>query len=380
MAQRLNLAFVHHRDLPQVLDFIISATNVSFNESSDIPLVELVSRLLLQQHIYFVPRCSTSQAPNTSIGFLSISSFFAASTNHRGPFILYQLLPIPFPYNHTRVRLADIPYIIGIDYTTNHLIRWTQPESTTCDFRSMTVCRETPPIITLWNDTCLFEVLTDAILSHCRIEPYHEPLFIHRVSNHWVISANSPQQCHSTSLSALNPSYVLQNNLRTLPAVALVTIPPQTNLICDRFSIASIPPLVGSALDVLDTTLINTYQTHTFDLYQHLSNSTRWPKIMYVPNDLQAVLTFLNNTPSAPTSHSFASWHRHTFSLLSILLILLTLSLLAFLLYWLFIRRPAAPSVHFDMRRIIPTVVPEPSVHLEMSSMNPTIAPASQLS
>ena len=249
-----------------------------------------------------------------------------------------------------------MPQLIGIDFLHNHLIRWTQSESLTCNFREMTVCRETPPEITYWNDTCLFQILSDSTLINCHIESYHEPLFIHRLGNHWVISANSTQQCHSTSISPFNPSYVLQNNLRTLPAVALITVPPQTNLICDRFSIYSTPTVAGSSLNILDTTFFDTYRTDTFDLYRHLSNSTRWPKLPYVPQHLQAVLTFLNNTPTPPPAHSFKNWHRHPFSSLSLILIALSLVLLSLLLYCHCMRKPIPPTVHFELPSISSTI------------------------
>jgi hypothetical protein len=202
IAQRLNLDFVHHRDLPRVLNYIISTTNVSFHESTELPLFELVTRLLLQQRINFVPRSKNSQAPTSCIGFLSISSFFAASTNTRPPFSVYELLPIPFPYGNTRVRLADMPQLIGIDFVHKHLIQWTQSESLMCNFRAMTVCRETPPVITYWNDTCLFQILTDSTLTNCRIELYHE------VSS-FIVSATTGSSREIKHTNATLPQFLL---------------------------------------------------------------------------------------------------------------------------------------------------------------------------
>ena len=49
LAHKLNLRFIHHRDLPHVLEFIVRATNTSFRLNViRLSLLELVSRLLIQ--------------------------------------------------------------------------------------------------------------------------------------------------------------------------------------------------------------------------------------------------------------------------------------------------------------------------------------------
>ncbi|CAF4770927.1 unnamed protein product, partial [Rotaria sp. Silwood2] len=73
----------------------------------------------------------------------------------------------------------------------------------------MSVCRDTPPIVTHWNDTCLYQILTNAVLFECRIESYPDPLFIHHIGSQWIVSTNISQQCHLTTFSSTYPHYVI---------------------------------------------------------------------------------------------------------------------------------------------------------------------------
>ena len=350
---RLNLNFIHHNDLPLVLDFILSATNVSINTDFTIlPLVDLVSRLLLQQRIDFAPRNTTSTSRGELLGVLLISSFFAATTSNQPTFSLYELLPIPFPYGNLRVRLADMPHIVGIDYLNDHLLRWTLLESASCDFRSMSLCRETPPVMTSWNDTCLFEILTNVPLTACRTEQYLDPVFIHRLGDHWAISTNSTSQCHTISSSNLDQPYVLQNNIRVLPPVSLITIPVNTSLVCDRFTIPSSPLPLNISLTILDSSLLNASAVDFFDLHLPLSNVTRWPKLPFIPNHLQNLLDFLASTPTMATLPVIAPWYTHPSTFFSFGLLILFIVLLVLLLYGYFIRKPPPPTVHLELATI----------------------------
>ena len=46
---KLNLHFIHHNDIPKVIELIIQATNISFEENnSSTSMVDLVTRLLVR--------------------------------------------------------------------------------------------------------------------------------------------------------------------------------------------------------------------------------------------------------------------------------------------------------------------------------------------
>ena len=79
LSNKLNLHFIHHHDLMTVIEFIFSCVNVDFrNDTSSYPIIDLISRLLIQQNIHFILR--PANLSNSVIGLLSISSFFAASS------------------------------------------------------------------------------------------------------------------------------------------------------------------------------------------------------------------------------------------------------------------------------------------------------------
>jgi hypothetical protein len=100
----------------------MTSTNTSFNpNATHLPLVELVSGLFLQKHIHFVPSPSSSNSSFNVLGVLSIFSVFASTTPNQASFSLYELLTIPFSNDGFRVSIADMPFVIGIGHTNNHL-------------------------------------------------------------------------------------------------------------------------------------------------------------------------------------------------------------------------------------------------------------------
>ena len=96
LANRLNLNFIHHHDLNNVAQYIATATNVNFiTETTASPLIALISNLLIQQTIHFLPRPTSNDTGESILGTLSISSFFAATKRSLMPFSVYQLFSIP---------------------------------------------------------------------------------------------------------------------------------------------------------------------------------------------------------------------------------------------------------------------------------------------
>lgn len=351
LANRLNLHFIHHNDLPTALNFIVSSTKVSFNqESSTLSLVDLVSQLLMQQRVDFAPSNVTDRS--SVIGTLLISSFFAASTSAQPIFFLYELVPIPFTYNSRRVRLADIPFIIGIDIQNDRLLRWSKTESELCNFRAMSVCRESPPIITNWNTTCLFEILIDTPLTSCHVESFADPLFIHRIGHHWAISTNFSITCHTISTSTLAQSYSTHEAARVLPPVALITVPPNSTLVCDRFSLPSLPFQSVPSLSILDTSLINASHLDFFNLHLPLSNASRWEKLPFVSDHVKTLLEFLASTPQISPAHSILPSFSHPFYTLSLTTLTILTVFLSLLFYFWFCRSPITPTVHLELASI----------------------------
>ena len=149
LAHKLNLRFIHHKDLPHALESIVRATNAScLLNVTQLPLHELISRLLIQQRISFLPTAESLIYRTSVMVTLHISSFFAATSNTQHIFSLYELLVIPFQHHNTRICPTNIPYIIGIGDNQTRLIIWMLEETDTCDFKAISTCRETSPILT----------------------------------------------------------------------------------------------------------------------------------------------------------------------------------------------------------------------------------------
>lgn len=343
-ANRLNLQFIHHRDLNTVIQFVMTSTNITFNNAtSDSILINLVNNLLIQQTVHFLPNIT-----NSTLGILSITSFFAAKKHPQPSFNIYRLIPIPFSHSGLRVRIANMPTAIGIDFEQTKLITWNSMEVSTCNFQAISTCRETPPIITSWHDTCLYQVLTDSVLSACRIEIYTEPLFFHEMGKQWLISTNATQTCHFSVFSKTDPPSLIKNTVRTLPPVTLITLPEKTTLICERFSIQATPEVTGPPLFIWNLDLQVVPREDTINLSHYLTNSTRWPKIPYIPDEFRAMFNFLKNTSNTTHNYQFRNIHRHPFGIFSIVIIIIVIIIITLMIY-LVVRRPRLPSIYIPI-------------------------------
>jgi hypothetical protein len=194
--------------------------------------------------------------------------------------------------------------------------------------------------------------LTETPLHSCRTERYSDPIFVHRIGSHWAISTNFSTSCHSVSISPIVHNYALHEADRLLPPVSLITVAPNTTLVCDRFSIPSLPILNSPPLTILDSRCINASTVDFFDLHLSLTNDTRWNKLSYIPGHLQAILDFLATTSSTPIPHTVLGWSRHPFSSSAmILIVVLSLGLSVFIFVF-FCRAPTVPTVRFALPTI----------------------------
>ena len=145
---KLNFHFIHYNDMPKIIELIIQATNISFEENnSSISMVDLVIRLLVRQAISFIPTIGLKASPyDVIIGRLLFTSFFAASAYDENPFFVYEPIPIPFYHANKRVRLAQMPAYIGIRSDSRQFIRWSREEAEPCCFEVITSCCIMPVI------------------------------------------------------------------------------------------------------------------------------------------------------------------------------------------------------------------------------------------
>ncbi|CAF1107487.1 unnamed protein product [Adineta ricciae] len=268
------------------------------------------------------------------------------------PFAVYELFSVPFYYYGKRVRLANLPKAIGIDYTNFQLIKWSETDFQICNFNDMSVCRETPPIITKWSDTCLFQILNDSTLSSCRTEPYNDDIFYRQIGSQWIISTTRMQRCNLATAPTVNTPHLIQNTGRTLSTVTLITIPPKTTLLCDQFNIPASPDVSTQPVSLWDFSLTNFTYGEQFDMSDYLRNHTRWPKVPFISNELQEVIKFISQQPlpsitPAQSMPSLRDLHRHPIGILNIATLSIIISLFIILALCFFLRRPRLPSVYF---------------------------------
>jgi hypothetical protein len=347
LSNRLNLHFVHHQDLPQVVDRISQALNISFDEAeSSIPMLTLLERLLVRQQIDFVPTITPESTPDgLLIGQLVFSSFFAAPSQDQAPFSIYELVSVPFNQNDKRrVRLAQMPAYLGIEHTSQQVIRWSKEEAAACDFVLVPSCRETPAKRKEAQDDCLYQILTDSKLDDCRTEPYTDAVFVRRVGQHWVISTIKNTTCHSVTTSDLDEHTIDNNELIILPPVALITTMNTSSLACDRFSLPGLPVQVGAPINLIYNKSVNPMNKDFLDLQAVLANETHWAKLPYIPPDMQVTIDFINNMPKpAPTSY-FQGWTDHSISLTVIVIIGMSITLVIVLLYYIRMKKKAGTT------------------------------------
>ena len=279
MSNERNLRFIHRYDLPRVIKAITKQINIDMEEKDDtLSIVKLINRLLIQQRIEFAPIDTTQQATEGVIGNLLFISLFAAANKNQQSFSTYELIPMPCNQGNQRVKLAQTPHVIGISKRTMELIQWTRKESGACKFISMSSCRETPPINRSWNHTCLFEILTDANLTLCRIEHEVEQIFMQRVSQQWATLTRNETKCHRVTQLEQSQHMIAANNELTIPSVALITIDKSTAWSCDNFFLCGIKNGTHEFISIIDNRKLKHDNSNLSDLNKAMSNDTRWEK------------------------------------------------------------------------------------------------------
>ncbi|CAF1680716.1 unnamed protein product, partial [Adineta ricciae] len=169
------------------------------------------------------------------MGNLIFVSFFAATDKNQHQLSTFKLIPMPFNHENRRVRLAQLPSMVSISTKKMEIIQWTKEETTACHFELTSSCRETPPIRKNWQESCLFEILTDSKLTNCRVEEETEPIFVQKIGNKRAISTQNQTRCHRVMQKDQTQHIITTNNELTLPSIVLLTTDNSTSLSCDHF-------------------------------------------------------------------------------------------------------------------------------------------------
>jgi hypothetical protein len=242
-------------------------------------------------------------------------------------------------HGKNRVRLAQMPAYIGIEPKTLKSLRWTTEEANSCSFELMTSCRETPAIRKDLQDSCIYQILTDSTLSSCRIEAYADSVFIHRIGQHWAVSTNTTTKCHSVKTTDIEEHMITDHEEIILPPVALITTMGTHSLACDRFCLPGTPMKVGTTISLFHNATINPVEKDLIDLHSMISNNTHWPKLPYIPADIQAVIDFISNTPKPDTLIGYTQWINHPISFTGIIIAAISIILIGILVYYFRLKR-----------------------------------------
>ena len=127
LSNKLNLQFIHHRDLFTVVKIVSQAMTLSVDElNSSILMLEIIERLLIRQQVDFAIVPGGGSSGNDGlIGNLIITPYFAAPSPSQVPLSIYELLVVPIPFNHDtrRMQLAKMPMYVGIEPVSQQFIR-----------------------------------------------------------------------------------------------------------------------------------------------------------------------------------------------------------------------------------------------------------------
>ena len=322
LSNKLNLLFVHPRDLSQVVTMVSQAMNLSTNDfNGSIPMVEIVKRLLVQQQIDFAPKAKNSMGNGGVIGKMIFTSYFAAPERSQAPFAIYQVVPIPFNQGKRRVQLAKMPAYLGIEPTSQQFIRWTKEEAAMCDLELMPSCRESPARRKEFEDDCIYQILTDSPLTDCRTEIFPDKIFIRRVGQHWAISTYNSSKCHSVADEPSDQHILVDNQEVILPELVLVKADREKSLACDRFILPKTPTNMGKPINLIYNETIKSNNNPLINLQEALANDTHWAKLPYIPSDMQFLIDFITNTPKPEQPHHFQIWSEHPISVTTMAII-----------------------------------------------------------
>jgi hypothetical protein len=337
LANKLNLYFVHHQDLPKVVNVITQALNLSTSDfNTSVPLIDIITRLLVRQQIDFAPSVTLKPGSNDNlIGKLMFTSYFAAPDRNESPFSIYELFPIPFKLRNNRVTLAKMPAYLGIEHLSQQFIHWSRDEARFCGFKIMPFCRESPIQRKEYEDDCLYQILTDSILENCRIELFYDKIFIHHIGQYWAISTFDKSQCHCVSTEDLDQHIIMTNKQITLPEMVLIRADDTKILACDRFTIPRRMINIGTPINLIYNASITAVDRTLINLQEALDNNTQWRKLPYLSSELHAILEFLNNTPTPIIHTNVPILANHPLSLVTITIVGILILVVLILIYYI---------------------------------------------
>jgi hypothetical protein len=176
----------------------------------------------------------------------------------------------------------------------------------------MTTCRDTPPFRSLWNNTCLGQILGGCFQSkYLTTSVFPSPFFLKQLRNNlWITSSHQSLHCIKiprTEFPTLSDLTASLNEQLILPRVVLVNITPGSTIACPGFSLTGRPAqqVAPSVIILYNNTLVRN-NIFVLDVHCHITGNNTWSKTKFIGRELKHILQLIDQphpTPSFSFSH-----------------------------------------------------------------------------
>ncbi|CAM4970324.1 unnamed protein product [Rotaria socialis] len=340
----LTLDFLSPEDIRKVVYNVIKLGNLTFNSyPGSLPVVQIITKLLVRQQIDFISKSQYITNDPDEIGRLVITSFFAVPRQEQIPFYVYKLLTIPFFHENETIELAQIPRYWAINSINNTTMEWHHPQEFGCDLRLMTSCRDTPPIRTISNDTCLNQIIERLPLSRCQTAPIPAAKYFVRQlrDNFWVTSSSESLHCvkipSSEYLSTMQQTWNMNEEI-ILPSVSIVNVTEGHTVACPGFTLVGRPISSNtSSLIILHNNDVLTKNISVMNVHQYITKNMTWLKKKMSEQEKHSLMDFTRQTNAISSYLTPFSTYMQSFGMLTFSWFLFGLS--AALIYYIYRRK-----------------------------------------
>nr|ARJ54450.1 envelope fusion glycoprotein [Adineta vaga] len=343
---KATLSFLHPSDIHLVVTKILQEANITIgNSAAQLPLVEIITKLIIRQQIDFIPAERYSNASDTEIGKLMFTNFYAIPSEQKSSYDIYNIITGPFMHHNKSVRLAQMPTYIGINEKRNLTISWSNNDLSPCIFDIMTTCRETPAEQTFGQgNICLEQILSGEPLLNCRTESAKVNLpHIQQLENgRWLISTNNTSLHCIRTTTQLEPSgraaVWSENTEMIIPPVALISVMNGTTIHCPGFNLPGpLTPNTKSVINIIKNLSTAESTNEIIDMHKDLASNETWQKLPYINGEMDVLMQEMLLQTTYPTNYEVKlPWHtQHSGKLLIIVFVsFIMLTITIILLVW----------------------------------------------
>ncbi|CAF4062573.1 unnamed protein product [Adineta steineri] len=200
---------------------------------------------------------------------------------------------------------------MAINPADNTTMECHDPQESGCDLQLMTSCRDTPPIQTISQETCLGQILGSLPLSICETIVLPPAKFFVRPlrDNLYVTSSSEPLHCLNipeTEYSVIRQQTLNMNEQIILSPVALANVTPGYTFAYSRFNLVGRPlPSSAPSLVILYNNSLLTNNISVVDVYRYLKENTSWFNTKPGEQRMDALLKRIHEPFTVPITKIF---------------------------------------------------------------------------